>query len=126
MDLAPVVAIVDDDCVRTAVAELAELAGYATELYASAEAFLARARESGAACLVLDIQLGGMTGLALGRQLFALGLPFPIIFVSGSEEPAHRREATELGCVAFLRKPFRAEHLHESIAQALEQRRTTI
>jgi FixJ family two-component response regulator len=120
MGVAPVVAIVDDDAtVRAGMAEFMASVGCATELYASAEAFLGRAATSGAVCLILDIQLGGMSGLELGRQLSALGFAFPIIFISGSDDPAHRREATEIGCVAFLRKPFRAELLSESIAQAL-------
>lgn len=123
MGVAPVVAIIDDDaCVRAAVAELVASVGCTSKLYASAEAFLACAAESGAACLILDIQLGSMTGIELARHLFALGFTFPIIFVSGSEDPVHLREATELGCVAFLRKPFRAQELRGSIAQALARR----
>src|SRR5450631_1976389 len=99
------VAIVDDDpAMRRAMARLLSALGYCTELFASGEAFLNAAPSSEAACLVVDIQLGDISGLEMGRQLAADGRKVPIIFVTACNDETIHREATELGCVAYLKK----------------------
>ena len=114
-----VVAIVDDDPgMRQALDSMLRALGYCTELYASAEEFLRAAITTEAACLVVDIQLGDIFGVDLGRQLSATGFEFPIIFMTGSEEETHRRQAMDFGCVAYLRKPFPAKQLVEAISKA--------
>jgi FixJ family two-component response regulator len=92
-------------------------------LFASAEEFLGAAATSEAACLVVDIQLGGISGVELGRQLSASGFTFPIIFMTGSRDELHRRQAMELGCAAFLLKPFSADRLIEAVAKAIGSKR---
>jgi FixJ family two-component response regulator len=115
-----VVAIVDDDPgMRGALENLLSAFGYRTEVYASAEEFIRAAITTEASCLVVDIQLGDVSGVELGRHLSAAGFDFPIIFMTGSEEETHRRQAMDFGCVAYLRKPFPADRLIEAITKAV-------
>jgi FixJ family two-component response regulator len=115
-----VIAVMDDDeGVRDATGALLSAFGYCTELFASAEEFLSAALTSKAKCLVVDIQLGEVSGLDLGRQLAATGFKLPIIFMTGSKDERLRRQALDLGCVALLHKPFPAERLLEAIKKAL-------
>ena len=92
---------------------------YRTELYASAEEFVRAAITTEAACLVVDIQLGDISGVELGRHLSATGFEFPIVFMTGSQEETHRRQAMDFGCIAYLLKPFPAEQLIDAIAKAV-------
>jgi len=113
------VAIVDDDLdLREALGQMLEMSGYDVELYASGEAFLSAAATSEAVCLVLDVQLGDITGVELSRQLAANGFEFPTVFISGSTQAAFQRAAMDLGCVAYLRKPFLTQQLIDAIVAA--------
>ena len=114
-----VVAVVDDcEMMRDALEHLLSAAGYRAELFASAEAFICGASKSEACCLVVDIQLGDISGVELARQLCATGFEFPIIFMTGSSDETVRRQALEFGCVAFLHKPFPVDQLIEAIVKA--------
>ena len=116
----PVIAIIDDDPDLLEALDLMLSAHrYRPALFASAEEFLGVAATSEAACLVVDIQLGGISGVELGRQLFASGFTFPIIFMTGSRDELHRRQAMDFGCVAFLLKPFPEDRLIEAITSVL-------
>jgi len=116
-----VVAIIDDDPgMRQALESMLRAFDYRTELYASAEEFIRAAITTEAACLVVDIQLGDISGVDLGRHLAATVFAFPIIFMTGSQEESHRRQAIDLGCVAYLSKPFPAKQLIEAIAKAID------
>src|SRR6185295_186839 len=96
-----VIAVVDDDPgIRVALQNLLSAFGYRTELYASAEEFIDVAITSEASCLILDVQLGKMSGLELARYLANFALAFPVIFMSGSDNENFRRQALSLGCVA--------------------------
>jgi FixJ family two-component response regulator len=115
-----VVAVVDDNlAMRKAMARLLSALGYCTELFASGEAFLDAATRSEANCLIVDIQLGDISGVELGRQLAATGLTFPIIFMTASDDATIRDGATQLGYVAYLRKPFPANELIDAIVKAV-------
>jgi FixJ family two-component response regulator len=114
------IAIIDDDPgMRLALESLLGASGYRTEMYASAEEFVRAAITTDASCLVVDIQLGDISGVELGRHLAETGFTFPIIFMTGSREEAHRRKAMDLGCVAYLSKPFPADRLIEAITKAI-------
>jgi len=93
--------------------------GYHSKLFASAEEFLSAAPTVGAACLIVDIQLGNVSGLQLVRTLSAQGFALPVIFITASWNELHRREAMELGCAAFFLKPFSPERLIEAVAKAI-------
>lgn len=115
-----VIAIIDDDPgMRQALQNLLCASGYRTEIYASAEEFIRAAITTEASCLVVDIQLGDISGVELGRHLAEIGFTFPIIFMTGSLEETHRRQAMDLGCVAYLNKPFPADRLTEAITMAI-------
>jgi FixJ family two-component response regulator len=114
------ISVVDDDPDVLQSAELLLSAwGYHTKLFASAADFLGAASTLEAACLVIDIHLGEISGLELVRALCAQGFASPVIFITGSRDELHRRQAMELGCAAFLLKPFSAEGLIEAVAKAI-------
>ncbi len=114
------IALVDDDVIfRDALAGLLEVAGMSVEQYDTGEDFLvAAASDCGAACVVMDIELGGVTGLDVAQQLRAGGFQPPVILMTGSMESSVEKQAKELGCAAFLRKPFRRDALIEAITAA--------
>jgi FixJ family two-component response regulator len=115
-----IVAIIDDDPgMRASISTLLSAFGYDTETFDSAEAFLNIVATSEATCLVVDIQLGGMNGVELGRQLAAAGFTFPIVFMTGRDNDRLRCQATQLGYVAYLNKPFAAELLIDGIKGAM-------
>jgi FixJ family two-component response regulator len=115
-----VVAIVEDDAsMLKALKRLLLAHGFATEAHTSAEAFLDGIGASRAGCLVLDINLGGISGIDLQRRLAAAGSKLPIILMTAVDSEAIRREGTEAGCVAYLRKPFPARRLIDAIYDAV-------
>lgn len=114
------VAVIDDDeALLEALDGLLSPLGYRTELYGSAEAFIKAAMRSKAACLVVDLQLGDISGVELGRHLSAMGFTFPVIFMTGSADALLRKQAMDFGCIAYLQKPFRANELAAAITEAI-------
>ena len=114
-----VIAVIDDDPdMLKAIGRLLAAHGFRPEAFASAEAFLNRNWAREPACLVLDIHLGGMSGIDLQRRLKASGSRVPIIFITAIEDEAARGEAINAGCVAYLRKPFMARLLIGAIDDA--------
>jgi FixJ family two-component response regulator len=67
----------------------------------------------------VDIQLGDISGVELVRTLYSQGCELPVIFITGSRDELHQRQAMELGCAAFLLKPFSAEGLIEAVRKAI-------
>jgi FixJ family two-component response regulator len=115
-----VIAVVDDSEIMSyALEQLLESCGFRTELYVSAEGFIGASATTSADCLVVDVQLGGMSGPDMVRELRARGLHFPVILMSASCDAAIRSAAAESDCVAFLRKPFGPEQLLDAIARAV-------
>ncbi len=119
--LRKVVAVVDDDpAMLRAMRELLWAFDYDSELYCSAESFISFAAGSKSICLLVDVQLGGMSGIELRRRLTASGFSTPVIFMTGSDCETIRKEALAAGCVAFLRKPFQAPLLMNAIDMAMK------
>lgn len=115
-----VIAVIDDDLdVLAAMESLLSALGYETEVYASATEFIDAVAKSDAACLIADIQLGDITGVEMARHLVALGFTFPIIFITGSDDPIMRKQAIEVGCVAYLQKPCPDGQLAKAIIKAI-------
>ena len=109
---AGLVAVVDDDAaMRTSVERLLRASGYTTNAFASAEEFLRSGIVDSAIGLVLDIHLGGMSGLELRRRLLDAGATIPVVFITAFDDEATRREAGALGCADYLQKPFEASRL---------------
>lgn len=113
-----VVIVDDDEGTRDAMRALLSAFGYPTALFTSGEDFLRAAPGSKVSCVLLDIQLGGMSGLELAGQLAGTGFSCPIIFMTGSLDESFEKQALALGGVAFLRKPFPADRLIEAIKKA--------
>jgi len=115
-----IVAVVDDDPeMRASMVGLLSALGYCVKTFDSAEAFLVCAPTSEANCLVVDIQLGDISGIELAHQLTAEGLKFPIIFMTGLDDRQVLAQAAGAGGVAFLHKPFSAKILNDAIRTAI-------
>jgi FixJ family two-component response regulator len=120
-----VVFVVDDDPgFRKSLALLLSKCGFTPEMYASAEAFLSTAKLTPThnSCIIVDIQLDGMSGIELGKQLARAGHALPIIYVTGNDNDSARKSARQQGCIAYLTKPFAAKTLVDAIDQALALR----
>jgi FixJ family two-component response regulator len=115
-----IVIIDDDELVRQALGDCVESAGYAVVGFGSAEEFLVSEATETAACLIVDIQLPGMTGLELQGKLAGADHRLPIIFVSAQGTNANREKAMRQGASGFLSKPFRREDLLKILGQAIE------
>ena len=114
-----VVAVIDDEpTMLKAIERLLNAHGFVTRVFVSAEAFLDGDAQTEASCLILDIHLGGMSGIDLRHRLTESGSPLPIIFMTAVDDEATRREAMDAGCVAYLRKPFPAKLLIGAIDKA--------
>lgn len=118
-----VVAVVDDDQdLLRGLQRLLNASGYDTEVFSSGEAFLDGVAASKATCLLLDIHMGGISGIELRRRLAKLGCKLAIIFMTAVDDETIHLEAVESGCVAFLRKPFAARALVDAIGIATSER----
>ena len=114
------IAVVDDDAsFACALERRFRASGFEVRTYPSAEAFLAPTTLPQPDCLVLDIQLGGMSGLDLQRRLHKLGASAPVIFVTAHDAPGVREEAEREGCAAYFLKPVPGQLLVEAITQAV-------
>jgi FixJ family two-component response regulator len=119
---APVIAVIDDDAsVRRAVQRLLQAAGFAVETFATARAFLDTDSWPRTACLVLDVQLPGMSGLQLQEHLAASGISIPIVFITAYDDESTRDRVQRAGAVGYLRKPFDQGALLEAITRATGQ-----
>jgi FixJ family two-component response regulator len=108
--------VVDDDPAHLrAFARLLRVRGFDVETFVSAEDFVDGADLHAATCLLCDINLGGMSGIELGRRLIEEGNSLPIIFVAGEHRDELERVTQDAGGVAYLRKPVSASLLMETI-----------
>lgn len=116
----PTVFIVDDDpAVTKAAAQLVEVIGYRPETYHSANDFLEGYELSGPACLVLDLQMPGITGVGLQQALLNTGKALPVVVMTGHGDAPMALKAMKLGAVDFLEKPFRAEEFRQAVEKAV-------
>jgi RNA polymerase sigma factor (sigma-70 family) len=116
--------VVDDDpSVRSAIKRLIGCVGLQVELFGSAQEFLASKLPNVPSCLVLDIRLPGISGLALQRQLAKANIQIPIIFITAHGDIPMTVRAMKAGAVEFLLKPFRDQDLLDAVQLALERDR---
>jgi FixJ family two-component response regulator len=115
------VTVVDDDVsVRESLPDRLRRFGFYTRVFSSAEEFLSSDCVEQTRCLILDVVMPGMTGLALQRELKLRGHAIPIIFITGQKEDRIRAQALEQGAVRFLHKPFGEIVLLEALNAALQ------
>jgi FixJ family two-component response regulator len=116
-----IVFIVDDDpIVRGAIKSLLMSVGQQVQLFESASDLLRSSLPKVPSCLVLDIRLPGLSGLDLQAELASIGLPIPIIFITGHGDIPMSVKAMKAGAVDFLTKPFRDQDLLDAVARALD------
>ena len=118
---APVVYVVDDDsAVRRAIRSLLEDNNRVVEDHVDAESFLKAYRPGGSACLLIDANLPGMSGLALLKRLKEAGHSIPAIMITGNCDVPMAVEAMKAGASDFLEKPIRGVELLKGVGRALE------
>jgi FixJ family two-component response regulator len=116
--------IVDDDpSIRVALENLVSSIGQQAETYAAAQDFLRDCPRNPAGCLVLDVQMPGLSGLDLQSELSHAGIHLPIIFITGHGDIPTSVRAMKAGAVEFLTKPVSDSDLLAAINQALERDR---
>jgi len=119
-----VVAVVDDDLsAREGLSSLIRSAGLRVETFASAKEFLDRRGVELPSCLVLDLQLPGLSGLELQKRIAEAGLEIPIVFLTGHGDIPASVQAMKAGAVEFLTKPFDEKELLRAIQEAIERDR---
>ncbi len=117
----PTVYVVDDDeAVRDSIKELVESVDLKAETFSSAQSFLESYTPDQSGCLVLDVRMAKMSGLALQARLREVGATLPIIFVSGHGDINMAVGVMKAGAVDFIQKPYHEQSLLESIHSALK------
>jgi FixJ family two-component response regulator len=109
----------DDDAVRTATQAFVRSLGYKATAFASAEEFLKAPERETSDCLIADVQMPGMSGLDLQRELARQQPTLPIIFITAFPEEHVRQQAMAAGAACLLAKPYVGDELVECIEQAL-------
>jgi FixJ family two-component response regulator len=118
---ASLVAVVDDDeGMRRAMRRVLETEGYVTEIYETAEDFLASGAATRARCLVLDVRLPGMSGIDLHLHLRSAGNAIPAVFVTAHYDPRPRTTAVHAAGWCLV-KPFAAETLIQAIRESIHE-----
>ena len=122
-DGATVFVIDDDDLVRAAIQGMLKSVGLKAETFGTPQEFLCMQRPDGPSCLVLDVELPGVSGLDFQKELAAAGIRIPIIFITGHGDIPMSVKAMKSGALEFLTKPFQDEDLINAIHQALDRDR---
>ena len=115
-----IVFIIDDEeSVRRSISLLLKSSGYCVEVFSSSEEFINKEKFDGVGCIILDVNLGGKSGLDLQEELLQESFQFPIIFITGKGSIPMSVEAVKKGAVNFLPKPFEDQALLLSVEEAL-------
>jgi FixJ family two-component response regulator len=117
-DSASIVVVDDDPSMNQALERLLGAAGLRVRTFPSSEALLASDAIDHASCLVLDIELPGLSGLELQLHLAATGVVLPVIFITGHDHPIHRQKAGLAGA-DYLTKPFPGSDLLRAVRRHL-------
>ncbi len=120
------ISVVDDDeSIRRTTTFLIESFGFRAAAFESAEAFLKSIQLRDTSCLLVDVQMPGMNGLQLQRELAAAGCGIPVIFITAYDSKEARQQAIRAGAAAFLGKPFSDEELFQAVRLALRESEAT-
>jgi len=116
---AMVFVIDDDPSMRKSLARLLDAAHYKTEVFKSASDFLARSAYPESSCVIVDVKMPGLTGIALQEALIKQGRDEQLVFITAHGDIPMCAQAMKAGAVDFLPKPFKAKQLLESVERAL-------
>jgi FixJ family two-component response regulator len=123
-ELKPTVFVIDDDpSVRKSLSRLLRSVGHAVETFSSAEEFLAREHFDGIGCMILDVQMPGLSGMDLQAELSKAETSMPVVFITGHGDIPMSVEAMRKGAVHFLSKPFDDSDLLAAVKEAIEKDR---
>ena len=111
----------DDEAVRDSLQWLLEGKDYRVRCFESAESFLSRYDAREVACLIVDIRMGGMTGLELQSRLIEVGSPLPIVFITGHGDVPMAVDSMKKGAMDFIQKPFKEDQLVTLVERMLDQ-----
>ena len=115
----------DDEAVRDSLQWLLEGKDYNVRWYDSAETFLNRYDAREVACLIVDIRMGGMSGLELQDKLLERKSPLPIVFITGHGDVPMAVNTMKKGAMDFIQKPFKEEELLGLVERMLEEAKTS-
>jgi FixJ family two-component response regulator len=115
--------VVDDDLgILKGIKRLLKQHGFDSALFDSADAFERCVDFESGICIVLDIQLNGISGIEVRSRLVDAGISLPVIYITASDSDQVRAAAVRSGCIAYLTKPFSAQSLIEPIARLAAER----
>jgi FixJ family two-component response regulator len=121
-DRVPVISIVeDDDSVREALDSFLRSAGFCVKVFHSAADFLLSSNPDDSSCLILDVQLPGVSGLTLQQELVKAGIQIPTIFITGYGDIRMSVQAIKGGAIEFLTKPINDSELLNAIRLSMEK-----
>jgi FixJ family two-component response regulator len=115
----------DDEAVRDSLQWLLEGKEYRVRCFDSAESFLSRYDAREVACLIVDIRMGGMTGLELQNRLLDARSPLPIVFITGHGDVPMAVDTMKKGAMDFIQKPFKEDQLLTLVERMLDQAKET-
>ena len=115
----------DDEAVRDSLQWLLEGKEYRVRCFESAESFLSRYDAREVACLIVDIRMGGMTGLELQSRLIEARSPLPIVFITGHGDVPMAVDTMKKGAMDFIQKPFKEDQLVALVERMLDQAKDT-
>lgn len=110
----------DDEAVRDSIEELVSSVGLHPRVYPDAMEFLKNFSLDYAGCLVLDVRMARMSGIALQRKLNEMGATIPVVFITGYGDVSTAVEAMKAGAIDFIQKPYSEQVLLDSINKALQ------
>jgi FixJ family two-component response regulator len=114
------VRVIDDEfSIRESQTSHLRSAGLNVQTYSSAQEFLSKASIEALGCLVLDVQLPGISGLDLQQELASKDIQIPIIFLTGHGDIPMSVQAIKAGALELLTKPFDNEYLLETVRSAI-------
>jgi FixJ family two-component response regulator len=117
-----VIAVLDDDeSLRRALIRALRIGGFSTAEFAGGEEFLKTWQVDPPACLVLDLEMPGISGLEILEELKVAKAPFPVIVITAHDAPHVREQSMRRGAVAYVRKPFELAVLLEAVTHAVNQ-----
>jgi len=117
------IAVIDDDeSLRRSLGRVLRLMGFQALTFSSAENFLADAARKHFACLLADIQLGGMSGIQLLEKLAAQGDHAPVIFITAHENEHTRSQASRAGCAGYFHKSDSSADIVDAVKRIVAQR----